>query len=112
MKIAIPVTNGRLASHFGRCEEIAMIDADAGTRKIIRVEMLTPPPHEPGVLARWLHEQGVDVVIAGGMGCRAEQRLAQVGVTVVIGAPNLAAEEVVLFYLNGTLQTGANICDH
>lgn len=34
--------------------------------------LLTPPPHEPGVLPKWLHDQGVNLIIAGGMGQRAQ----------------------------------------
>ncbi len=36
-------------------------------QNILRTEMLDPSPHEPGVLPRWLKEQGTNVVIAGGM---------------------------------------------
>ena len=112
MRIAIPIADGRLCPHFGHCDDFAMIEADPEKKEILATELLRPPPHEPGVLPRWLQEQRADVVIAGGMGPRAEQLLAQNGVTVVIGASGRTAEELVVAYLNGTLQTGANICDH
>jgi predicted Fe-Mo cluster-binding NifX family protein len=46
------------------------------------------------------------------MGSRAQQLFAQQGVTVVTGAQGEYPQEVVEQYLKGTLQTGANTCDH
>jgi len=74
--------------------------------------MVTPPPHEPGVLPKWLAEQGVTTIIAGGMGQRAQGLFTQAGVSVSVGAPNLAPGELVKKYLAGTLVTGDNVCDH
>ena len=71
-----------------------------------------PPPHEPGVLPRWLHQQGTNVIIAGGMGARALELFAENGIKVMTGAPSLAPEELVQQYLDSTLQTGFNMCDH
>ncbi len=112
MRIAIPLANGQLAMHFGHCEEFALVAVDAQEKKILGTETLTPPPHEPGALPRWLHEQGADVILAGGMGQRAQQLFAQSGITVVVGASSGTAEELAAAYLNGTLQTGENLCDH
>ena len=74
--------------------------------------MLTPPPHEPGVLPKWLQEQEVGLVIAGGMGQRAQQLFAEKGIRVVVGAPVESPETLVTQYLAGTLATGENVCDH
>jgi predicted Fe-Mo cluster-binding NifX family protein len=54
----------------------------------------------------------VNVVIAGGMGSRAQMLFTQNGIDVIIGATAGGPEEIVTAYLNGSLQTGANICDH
>ena len=78
----------------------------------MKTTYLTPPPHEPGLLPRWLHEQGADVIIAGGMGQRAQQLFAQSGIKVVVGAPADAPERIVESYLSGTLVSGQNFCDH
>jgi ATP-binding protein involved in chromosome partitioning len=37
---------------------------------------------------------------------------AQAGIRVIIGAPNDTPEQLVSDYLAGTLQAGANRCDH
>ncbi len=112
MKIAIPIAEGKLAMHFGHCAEFAMVEVDAKTKTITGKQSLTPPPHEPGVLPRWLHEQGVHVIIAGGMGSRAQALFVENGIKVMIGAPSESPEVLVAAYLAGTLQTGANVCDH
>ncbi len=112
MKIAIPTAAGRLCLHFGHCEQFAMVTVDEATRSITETKMLTPPPHEPGVLPRWLHEQGADVIIAGGMGRRAQSLFDGAGITVVVGAQAGEPEEIVSAYLEGKLQPGQNLCDH
>ena len=111
MKIAIPLANGRLCMHFGHCEQFALVETDE-QNNIVSKTMLTPPAHEPGVLPAWLHEQGADVIIAGGMGSRAQQLFTQNNITVVVGAPATTPEQLVAEYLNDTLETGDNVCDH
>lgn len=112
MKIAIPMADGRLCMHFGHCERFALVEVDEAARRIVATQMLTPPPHEPGVLPAWLHEQGASVIIAGGMGGRAQGLFAQNGIRVLVGAPAETPEVLVNAYLSGTLETGANVCDH
>lgn len=112
MRIAIPLNEGKLCQHFGHCQTFAVIDADADSRKITHREDLTPPPHEPGVLPKWLNEVGVNVIIAGGMGQRAQQLFVQNNIQVVIGAQSGTPEELISAYLQNTLVTGDNICDH
>ncbi len=112
MKIAIPLTSGQLCEHFGHCEQFALIDADKTSRQILDNKLLTPPPHEPGVLPQWLHEQGAEVVIAGGMGQRAQQMFTRNGIKVVVGAPGHGPAAVVSAYLDGQLEVGTNPCDH
>ena len=74
--------------------------------------MHTPPPHEPGVLPKWLHEQGTNIVIAGGMGARAQNLFNQNGIKVITGASIDTPESIVTQYLSDSLATGENICDH
>ena len=112
MRIAVPVFEGKLSQHFGHCETFAIVDTDGDSRQVLNRKDLTPPPHEPGVLPRWLHGEGVNVIIAGGMGQRAQQLFAQNQIEVVVGAPAESLENLVSAYLNNTLQAGENICDH
>ena len=110
MKIAIPLADGKLTAHFGHCQDFALIDVKGD--EITKKETLVPPPHEPGVLPVWLHDLGASVIIAGGMGGRAIDLFKQNSINVIIGAPALEPEELVKSYLNNTLATGANVCDH
>jgi ATP-binding protein involved in chromosome partitioning len=112
MKIAIPIADGKLCMHFGHCEQFALLDVDERSKQITGKQMLTPPPHEPGVLPRWLYEKGATVILAGGMGQRAQALFSENGITVVVGAPADAPETVATEYLAGTLKAGANVCDH
>ena len=98
--------------HFGHCEQFAIIEVDAQEKKILSTEMVSPPAHEPGVLPRWLHEEGAEVIISGGMGQRAQQLFMQNGISVIVGAGSETAEEIATAYLNGALETGQNFCDH
>lgn len=111
-RYAVPVANGQLCAHFGHAAQFAILDYDDQAKSIIRSEIHTPPPHEPGVLPAWLSEQGVDIIIAGGMGQRAVMLFEQNNITVVTGAVGGAAEEVVLAHAANELVTGENVCDH
>ena len=112
MKIAIPVTGGRLSAHFGHCEQFSIFDVDSDGKKITGQQSLIPPAHEPGVLPKWLSGLQVDLVIAGGMGQRAQQLFAQNNIDLVIGATDGDPKELIEQYMNDQLQSGRNICDH
>jgi predicted Fe-Mo cluster-binding NifX family protein len=109
-KIAIPLENGILCSHFGHCQQFAIIDADATS--ITGEQTIAPPPHEPGLLPGWLAEKGVTDVIAGGMGQRAIGLFNQRSINVFVGAPVKEPRELASDLLGNRLQAGANYCDH
>ena len=112
MRYAIPVSGGMVSTHFGHCEQFALVDVNEEQREILSKELVKSPGHEPGLLPQWLAEQGVSVVIASGMGSRAQGLFQQNRIKVVIGALESDPEKAVLSYLNGNLDTGDNICDH
>jgi len=110
--IAVPVARGRLCMHFGHCDQFALLDVDTAEKKLLDIRTIDPPAHEPGLLPRWLHEQGANLVIAGGMGQRAQDIFSEQGVNVIVGAPAETPDSLVRSYLDGTLQPGENTCDH
>ena len=112
MRIAIPVAAGRLAMHFGHCEAFALIDVDADAKRILNQETVAAPDHQPGLLPPWLAERGADMIIAGGMGSRAQGLFAEQGIEVLVGAPAAEPERIVEAHLAGVLETGGNVCDH
>lgn len=109
-KAAVPLAGGVLCNHFGHCEQFAVFHVQDG--KIGATELHTPPPHEPGVLPRWLGDLGVNLIIAGGMGQRALGLFSEQGIRVITGAPNHEPVALVQSYLAGCLFTGPNVCDH
>lgn len=112
MRIAIPITQGKLSMHFGHCERFALMDVDQAAKGIVKTEEIDAPPHQPGLLPRWLAENGATLIIAGGMGSRAQDLFSQHGIAVIVGAPLDTPHGLVTAYLEGTLSAGANICDH
>jgi predicted Fe-Mo cluster-binding NifX family protein len=112
MIIAIPTVNREVCMHFGHCDQFALVEVDEATKSILKIDYETPPAHEPGVLPRWLHQKGANVIISGGMGQRAQGLFAQNGIETIIGAAGGAPEQIVTAYLNQTLVTGQNPCEH
>ena len=112
MRIAIPLANGKLSMHFGHCERFSLVDVNPAEKRILKREDIEAPPHVPGLLPSWLAERGANVIIAGGMGQRAQGLFAQQGIQVVVGAPADTPERLVSEYLAGTLRVGENVCDH
>lgn len=109
-KIAIPVSNGVLDAHFGHCKEFALFEINDG--KITNEILIGAPPHEPGLLPRFLASRGATDIIAGGMGNKAIELFKQAGVNVFVGAPQITANELIEGYLNQSIQFNANYCDH
>jgi len=112
MRIAIPLAGEKLAMHFGHCERFALVDVDLKEKKILKREDIDAPAHQPGLLPPWLAERGATLIIAGGMGQRAQGLFTEHGIEVIVGAPADSPERLVGDYLAGTLQSGENACDH
>jgi predicted Fe-Mo cluster-binding NifX family protein len=112
MRVAVPVTDGKVAAHFGHCSHFALFDVDEATKAIVKKEIVPSPGHQPGFLPAWLAEEGASVVIASGMGSRAQAIFNDNRIEVVVGVLSDDPEQAVLDYLKGELTTGNNICDH
>jgi len=112
MRIAIPVAGDELASHFGHCEEFRFFDVSEENESIEDSAAQSAPPHRPGVLPEWLKKNETDVVIAGGMGRRAQQLFSEAGIDVVVGATESEPRSLVQDYMQDSLTTGENPCSH
>ncbi len=110
MKIAVPTTEGRLSMHFGHCESFVIYEIENQTIK--GTKTVAPPPHEPGVLPQFLAQQGVNCILAGGMGQRAQSLFNEKNIKVITGVIGDDPKTAVQEYLSGSLQTGNNCCDH
>ena len=110
MKFAVPTLNNELTAHFGHCEKFAILETDNST--VTKEEFVSPPVHQPGVYPRFLADMGVDVIIAGGMGQKAQNLFAANNIQVCIGVAEGSPRELVESYLENKLTTGQNLCDH
>jgi predicted Fe-Mo cluster-binding NifX family protein len=109
-RIAIPTNDSELNTHFGHARFFTLVDTSGDM--IISETNLEAPPHQPGVLPRWLAENGVTDVIAGGMGERAQQLLEHKGIRVFTGAPALNKDELVRKFLDNSLTYSPHQCHH
>lgn len=107
---AVPTQSGMLSSHFGHCETFTLIETEDNA--IVKESAVEPPAHQPGVYPKFLAEQGVNVIIAGGMGYNAQQLFAQNNIEVCIGVAEATPKALVEQYLQSVLKTGENLCDH
>ena len=109
MKIAATYDNGNIFQHFGKTEFFKVYEVE--DNKIISSEVISSNGLGHGALAGLLGEQGIDVLICGGLGGGAQTALKEAGVEVCSGA-NGDADQAVEAYLRGELvSTGAN-CNH
>ena len=109
MKIAVTYDNGNIFQHSGKTEFFKVYEVEDG--KVISSEVIGSNGTGHGALAGLLAEQGIDVLICGGIGGGAQAALEEAGVELCAGAQG-EADQAVEAYLKGELvSTGAN-CDH
>lgn len=110
INVAIPITDNVLSQHFGHCQYFAMYSIEDG--KVVKTEALDAPPHQPGLLPKWLSDKGVSEILAGGIGQRAIALFNQFKINVFVGVPSKSADSLIEDYLKGVLTTNENACDH
>ena len=78
MKIAIPYENGQVFQHFGHSAQFKIYDTENG--KILSSEIVSTNGQGHGALVGFLVQNGVNVVLCGGIGAGAQNALAQAGI--------------------------------
>ena len=107
MRIAISTDEGNVSAHFGRCPSFTIVDIENG--KVTGKEVVSNPGHQPGFIPQFLHEKGVNCIIAGGMGMRASGFFTELGIQAVLGVSG-QVDEVIEKLLKGTLEGGESLC--
>jgi predicted Fe-Mo cluster-binding NifX family protein len=107
MKIAISTDQGYVSAHFGRCPSYTVFEINDGI--IQSKEEIPNPGHQPGFLPQFLAERGVNAIIAGGMGPRAQALFSQKNIDFIIGVQG-SIDEVIQKYLNHELVAGEDLC--
>lgn len=110
MKICIPTSEGKLCSHFGHCDSFTIAEIDENTKEILSIEEKIPEDGISCHSAMWIGEQGVKLVLAGGMGARPLMMFAQAGIKVIPGCPELEIKELLTKFMANSLTTGENAC--
>ncbi len=98
-----------VGQHFGHCDIYTLVDACDG--KIVAVRTLENVPHQQGgcmAPVNHLAQNGVNVLIAGGMGMRPLMGFQQVGIKVYFGAGAPTVGQAVNALLAGALPAFSN----
>ena len=110
MTIAIPTLDGQVSAHFGKTRDFTLFSI-SDDRQVTGTRTVINPVHDHNQLGDMLKQNGVDLVICGGMGQGARDKLAAVGI-LVLGGVTGVIHQVVSGYLDGSLQpTGTGQCN-
>ncbi|NOR15767.1 MAG: hypothetical protein GQ544_08690 [Candidatus Aminicenantes bacterium] len=109
MKIAIATEGASVSAHFGRCQAYTLLNIEEG--KVVNRETIPNPGHQPGFLPKFLAGMGVNCILAGGMGPRAQDLFASHNIETITGVQG-PIDEVIEQYLQQNLETGEDLCGH
>ncbi len=107
MKIAISTDGEFVSAHFGRCPAFTL--AEIEENKLVNKEIIANPGHHPGFLPGFLAEKGVECIICGGMGQRAQGMFSEKQINAVVGVQG-KVNEVIDKLLKGRLKGGESLC--
>lgn len=114
MKIALPKDGEMLNQHFGKSSCFTIVDVEQGREnRIVHTSEVSAQglQHNHEALADLLENEGVSVVIAGGMGENAYNALEEKGLGVVCGASG-KIDDIMQRYLQGKLVQDKANCDN
>ena len=110
MKIAVTYENGQVFQHFGHTEAFKVYEIEDGAVRTSRIIGTDGFGH--GALAGFLREQGICVLICGGIGGGAINALQQAGIEVYAGVSG-DADQAVAALLAGSLTYSSQAnCSH
>lgn len=110
MIIAVTYENGEVFQHFGHTEAFKIYQVEGN--QVVSSQVVGTNGSGHGALAGFLKEQGVDVLICGGIGGGARNALADAGIQLFGGACGNADAQVES-YLAGNLEYDPDVqCSH
>ena len=109
MRIAISADDNNglesvVSPHFGRCPHYILVDVEG--QEVKAVQSVDNPyygQHSPGQVPGFIHSQGVNVMLTGGMGRRAIGFFERLGIEAVSGASG-TVRHALERYLGGQLR--------
>ena len=109
-KIAFPTNdNLHVEEHFGHCKTFAIFTLEDG--KKVEESSVPAPKHEPGVLPKFLANQGANIIITGGMGQKAINLFEKENIEVILGAKGTIEENLQAFN-EKSLKSSGSACSH
>lgn len=110
LRVAFPTNDTvNVESHFGHCKQFAIINVENG--EVVNTEHVDAPPHQPGLLPRFLGEKNINTIITGGMGQMAINLFKEQNIDVILGAAG-SIEANLAEYLKGDLYSTGSACSH
>lgn len=110
MKIAVTYEAGQVFQHFGHTAAFKIYEVENNT--VVSSGVVDTNGSGHGALAGFLAEQGVEVLLCGGIGGGAQLALAEAGIKLFGGVCG-DADDAVLAYLAGELQYNPCVrCNH
>jgi predicted Fe-Mo cluster-binding NifX family protein len=107
MRVAISTDGDFVSTHFGRCPFFTIVDIEGS--KVMKKEVIENPGHQPGFIPQFLHQRGVECIVAGGMGMRAQGFFTEAGIQTILGASG-KIDDVIEELNKGTLKGGESLC--
>jgi predicted Fe-Mo cluster-binding NifX family protein len=109
MRVAVSTESGEVAQHFGRCSHYTI--ANIGDGRVLSKQIISNPGHEPGFLPQYLADRGVECIIAGGMGSKAESLFRERNIGIIVGVTG-KVDSVLESLAQGKLESSASMCEH
>lgn len=108
MKLAIATVGEKVSAHFGHCDGFTVYTIN--NKEVIGKVFLESPKHEKGVLPKFLAENEVDKIIAGGMGKRAQDLFNSNSIEVIVGVKG-SLDSAIESYLTDKLESTNSVCE-
>jgi predicted Fe-Mo cluster-binding NifX family protein len=111
MIIAVPYLQEQVNAHFGSTQAFLVAEAVDGKVDKTSIFEIQGMQHSHSGIAGFLKDQGVEVILAGGMGAPMQHALKQMGFQLYCGVSGSAVEAVEAF-LRGEIRHSEATCGH
>jgi predicted Fe-Mo cluster-binding NifX family protein len=107
MRLALAVTNNKIADHFGHCDYFQVYNIN--DCKVVSEEKIKTPPHQKGLLPKFLKEHDINVLITGNIGSMAVELMEDLGIKAIRGVSG-SIDKILSDYLNNNLNSSEETC--
>jgi predicted Fe-Mo cluster-binding NifX family protein len=107
MIVAVSTDGDYVSEHFGRCPHFTIATIEDG---LVKTKDIFPNPgHSPGSIPQFLHDKGVNAVLAGGAGQRAIGLFSQFGIELYTGVSG-KVEDALKDFAQGSIKSDGSSC--